>query len=155
MASIDRHDRLAQSLSSCLAAVLRWTALALSNVRSEWQVCVLLDRFHHEEGARLPNAGQGDQLLAVELVEVLDVPDADLQQVVEVPRDQIAAEHLLHSKHGALEGRKSELGRGIFFHSRIAIRMKCSVTHAPHDAYQYRPQVESTFRPNSSVFRSN
>lgn len=60
---------------------------ALAELRSEGQASVLLDLFHNEEGSRLPDARERDQLLSMQLVEILHITDADFQEVVEVSRD--------------------------------------------------------------------
>jgi len=59
----------------------------------EIQRGVVDDLLHDEEGAGLADAREGNQLIAVQLVEVADVADPDLQKEVEIPGDQMAIEH--------------------------------------------------------------
>src|ERR1700760_2613634 len=52
-------------------------ALQRQSPASKLQRGVVDDFLHHEEGAGLAHAGQADQLLAMDAVEVLHVADAD------------------------------------------------------------------------------
>src|SRR5262245_6507931 len=51
---------------------------------SKLQRRVINHLLHHEEGAGLPHAGQRDQLVAVDALEVVDVAGADLEEIIEV-----------------------------------------------------------------------
>jgi hypothetical protein len=74
---------------------------------SERQPPVVLDLLHDEEGPGLAHAGKGDQLLAVQLVEIGHVANADLQQIVEVAGHEVAVEHFLQGEDRLLERRKA------------------------------------------------
>lgn len=104
MLSGRRPDGIAPSCSCCLPEGLCSTPSARPITRSERQTGVLLDRLHNEERSRLPDAGESDQLLPVEPVEVLHVSDSNFQQIVEITGDQVAIENILHPKHSAFEG---------------------------------------------------
>ena len=56
------------------------------------------------------DVAKADELLAMDAVEILHVADADLQEVIEVARDQMAVEHEFQFRGDLLEGRKA-LGR--------------------------------------------
>lgn len=59
----------------------------------EFQQSIVDDFLHDEEGAGLAHAGQGDQLRAVNAVEIRHVADADLQEIIEIAGDEIAVEN--------------------------------------------------------------
>ena len=75
----------------------RWLPPPLKGSRvlrgcSEIERRVVDDFLHDEKGARLADARQRDQLLAVQPVEIGDVADADLEEIVEIAGDQMAIE---------------------------------------------------------------
>ena len=59
----------------------------------ELKRCVVDDLFHHEKGPGLAHAGERDQLLAMQSVEVGNISHSNLQKIVEVAGDQMAVEH--------------------------------------------------------------
>src|SRR6266702_4539070 len=81
--------------------------------RSKLQRRVVDDFLHHEEGAGLAHAGQRDELLAVDAVEMLHVADADLEEVVEVAGDEVAVEHEFQLGDRLLEDGKALRRRAV------------------------------------------
>src|SRR6202023_1091135 len=79
--------------------------------RSEIQRSVVDDLLHGEEGAGLANAGQRDELVAVDAVEVRHVPDPDFEKVVEVARDEVTIQDEPELDDGLLEGCEAFWGR--------------------------------------------
>ncbi len=60
--------------------------------RPEIERCAVHHLFHHEEGAGLADAGQRDQLAAVQPVEISHVAHPYLEEIIEIAGDQMAVE---------------------------------------------------------------
>lgn len=90
-----------------------------------------------EEGAGLARAGEGEQLVAVQAVEVGHVAHANLQHVVEVASDQMAVEH-----EGELARRLLELSE--------ALRCRAVQHHADHDQRAAPDLVRRHHRPHAA-----
>ena len=88
----------------------------LAGLRSEVQGRVV-DDLHDEEGAGLAHAGEHDQALAVQAVEVGDVAHADLEEIVEVAGDQVAVEHEGQGADRRLEGGEAVGGGAVEHHA--------------------------------------
>src|SRR4029450_7301628 len=64
-------------------------------VDSKLERSVIDDFLHDAARPRLPDAGQPDQLFAVNSVEIRHVFDPDFQEIIEVAGDQVAIEYEL------------------------------------------------------------
>ena len=91
--------------------IRRWERDACSCRRtSKIQRRVVDNFFHHEKRSGLPDTGQRDEFLAVQTVEIGHVTDPDLEEIVEISRNQMAIEHESQAANGGLELGKA-LGR--------------------------------------------
>src|SRR5690606_9697787 len=88
-------------------------AMPIHSYALERQACIVLDVLHDEEGPRLPDAGQRDEFVTMQLVEIRHISNADLEKIVEVTGHQIAVEHLLQFEHRPLECCKALRGRSV------------------------------------------
>jgi len=70
---------------------------------SEIERGIIDDLLHDEEGPGLADARQGDQLLAMDAVEILYVADPDLEEIVEIARHQVAIQHEFELRDRPLE----------------------------------------------------
>jgi len=91
--------------------IRRWERDACScRCTSKIQRRVVDNFFHHEKRSGLPDTGQRDEFLAVQTVEIGHVTDPDLEEIVEISRNQMAIEHESQAANGGLELGKA-LGR--------------------------------------------
>jgi hypothetical protein len=98
-----RAQRLQLHLSQRLMRAGRSAGFGLSSDGERRAVHHLL---HHEERARLPHAGQRDQLFAVQAVELGHVGHADLEEIVEITRHQATVDHVGHRRIAASKSEK-------------------------------------------------
>ena len=74
---------------------------------SEVQGRVIDDLLHDKERSGLADAGQSDQLVTVNAIEICHIPHPNLQKVVEVPGHEMAVEDEIQFRDGFFESRET------------------------------------------------
>src|SRR5258708_34718464 len=69
---------------------------------SEVQERVIDDLLHDKERSGLANAGQCDQLVTMNAIEICDIPYPDLQKVVEIPAHETAVTDEIQFRDGSI-----------------------------------------------------